>query len=200
MNAPDSPNSRTLLGPRVRSLRAQRQWTLETASRFTGLARSTLSKIENGQMSPTYDGLIKLARGFAIDIKSLFAPPPPEGSGRRSITRAGQGQPLDVSNYRHALLCGDLSHKRMTPFHSVVLARRFEDFSDWSRHEGEELVFVLKGRVQMFTEFYEPVQLKPGDCAYLDSRMGHHLISISKDDAHVLWVTTNESAMASAID
>jgi hypothetical protein len=64
-----------------------------------------------------------------------------------------------------ALLCGNLSHKRMTAFHGVVLARRFEDFSDWSRPEGEELGLVLKGRGQMFTEFYEPVQLRPGDCA-----------------------------------
>ena len=53
----------------------------------------------------------------------------------------------------------------MTAFHSVVLARRFEDFSDWSRHEGEGLVFVLQGRGPMFTEFYEPMPLRPGDCA-----------------------------------
>ena len=198
MDAPSSPVSQALLGPRVRSLRAQRHWTLEAASRATGLARSTLSTIENGQMSPTYDALIKLARGFSIDISALFSPPASEGSGRRSITRAGQGQPLDVNTYRHALLCSDLSHKRMTPFHSVVLARRFEDFSDWSRHEGEELVFVLKGRVQMFAEFYEPVQLRPGDCAYLDSRMGHRLISVSKDDAHVLWVTTKRASALAA--
>ena len=41
------------LGSRVRELRKARNWTLEQAAQQAGLARSTLSKIENGQMSPT---------------------------------------------------------------------------------------------------------------------------------------------------
>ena len=45
------------LGLRVRELRKARNWTLEQAASQAGLARSTLSKIENGQMSPTYDAL-----------------------------------------------------------------------------------------------------------------------------------------------
>ena len=40
------------LGSRVRELRKSRGWTLEQAAVKAGLARSTLSKIENGQMSP----------------------------------------------------------------------------------------------------------------------------------------------------
>ena len=38
------------LGLRVRELRRARDWTLEQAANHAGLARSTLSKIENGQM------------------------------------------------------------------------------------------------------------------------------------------------------
>ena len=49
------------LGMRVRELRKARDWTLEQAAGQAGLARSTLSKIENGQMSPTYEALKKLA-------------------------------------------------------------------------------------------------------------------------------------------
>ena len=49
------------LGERVRELRKGRGWTLEQAAKQAGLARSTLSKIENGQMSPTYEALKKLA-------------------------------------------------------------------------------------------------------------------------------------------
>jgi transcriptional regulator with XRE-family HTH domain len=178
----------------MRGLRSQKGWTLDSAAKATGLARSTLSKIENGQMSPTYDALIKLARGFAVDISELFEPhaaqDPTKGSGRRSITRAGQGQELPTPVYRHLLLCNDLSNKLMTPFHSRVTARAFGDFADWDRHEGEELIYVLQGEIEMFTEFYEPERLGVGDCAYLDSRMGHRVISRSAEDAQVLWVST----------
>jgi DNA-binding XRE family transcriptional regulator len=47
------------LGARVRELRKAQDWTLEQAANQAGLARSTLSKIENGQMSPTYEALKK---------------------------------------------------------------------------------------------------------------------------------------------
>ena len=63
------------LGVRVRELRTKRGWTLEQAARRAGLARSTLSKIENGQMSPTYEALKKLAEGLEISVPQLFTPP-----------------------------------------------------------------------------------------------------------------------------
>ena len=49
------------LGQRVRALRKAKNWTLEQAAKKAGLARSTLSKIENEQMSPTFDAVKKLA-------------------------------------------------------------------------------------------------------------------------------------------
>jgi DNA-binding XRE family transcriptional regulator len=63
------------LGVRVRELRKSRGWTLEQAATQAGLARSTLSKIENGQMSPTYEALKKLAVGLEISVPQLFTPP-----------------------------------------------------------------------------------------------------------------------------
>ena len=63
------------LGARVRELRKAQNWTLEQAAKRAGLARSTLSKIENGQMSPTYDALKKLAEGLAISVPQLFTAP-----------------------------------------------------------------------------------------------------------------------------
>ena len=59
------------LGLRVRELRKARDWTLEQAAKQAGLARATLSKIENGQMSPTYEALKKLAVGLGISVPQL---------------------------------------------------------------------------------------------------------------------------------
>jgi len=58
------------------------------------------------------------------------------------------------------------------------------------RHDGEEFMLVLTGVVRLYTEFYEPAELKRGDSAYYDASMGHNLISLSQDDATVLWVTS----------
>ena len=79
----------------------------------------------------------------------------------------------------------------MMPFHTRVKARSFEEFQDWSRHHGEEFVYVLSGEVELYTEFYEPARLRAGESFYIDSRMGHRVISVSKEDALVLWVSTH---------
>ena len=81
------------LGERVRELRRSLGWTLEEAAGRAGLARSTLSKIENGQMSPTYEALKKLAQGLAISVPQLFTPPSKQQvMGRMVVTKAGEGQ------------------------------------------------------------------------------------------------------------
>ena len=53
------PNTRqSALAQRLRDLRRARDWTLKQAAQATGVAASTLSKIENGLLSPTYDNLL----------------------------------------------------------------------------------------------------------------------------------------------
>ena len=154
------------------------------------MAKSTISKIENDQMSPTFEAVQKLAAGLAIDVPQLFAPSTQaRSSGRRTLTRKGAGQPHPTTTYEHELLSTELSQKRMVPFKTRVHARDFAAFSDWVRHDGEEFLLVLEGAIELYTEFYEPVVLEVGDSVYYDSGMGHAVISVSKDDALILWIT-----------
>ncbi|MEL6587783.1 MAG: XRE family transcriptional regulator [Pseudomonadota bacterium] len=179
------------LGPRVRDLRKSRGWTLEQAANQAGLARSTLSKIENGQMSPTFDALKKLATGLEISVPQLFTPPKKDQiMGRRTLTRAGEGQAHLTTTYEHEMLAGALTTKRMLPYRARIRARSFEEFDGWVRHDGEEFLMVLTGTIRLFTEFYEPVEMKRGDSAYYDATMGHNVVSTSPEDASILWVTS----------
>ncbi|AMG39354.1 MULTISPECIES: helix-turn-helix domain-containing protein [Achromobacter] len=185
-------NKQSVLAQRLRALRQARDWTLKQAAQATGVSASTLSKIENSLLSPTYDNLIKIAAGLDLDVAELFtASDAHMGTGRRSLSRQGEGRQYETPYYDHRLLCTALSHKRMMPFHTRVKARSFDEFQDWSRHGGEEFVYVLEGEVELYTEFYEPARLKAGESFYIDSRMGHRVISLSKQDALVLWVSTH---------
>jgi Cupin domain. len=47
---------------------------------------------------------------------------------------------------------------------------------------------VLEGDVLVYTEEYAPLPLSEGDSTYFDSTMGHAVVSVSKEDALVLWV------------
>jgi transcriptional regulator with XRE-family HTH domain len=181
------------LGTRVRELRKAQGWTLERAATQAGLARSTLSKIENGQMSPTYDALKKLAEGLQISVPQLFTPPQKDQiNGRMALTKSGEGAAHATVTYEHELLADTLSKKRMLPYRARVRARDVAEFNGWVRHDGEEFLYVLTGVVLLYTEFYEPVEMRRGDSAYYDASMGHNVISISDEDATILWVTTLE--------
>lgn len=179
------------LGARVRDLRKAQDWTLEQAAKQAGLARSTLSKIENGQMSPTYEALKKLAVGLQISVPQLFTPPSREQvNGRMVHTPSGKGSEKITTTYEHNILAEALTTKKMLPYRTRVRARDMSDFDGWVRHDGEEFLFVLTGKIQLITEFYEPITLERGDSAYYDASMGHNVISVSADDATLLWVTS----------
>jgi DNA-binding XRE family transcriptional regulator/mannose-6-phosphate isomerase-like protein (cupin superfamily) len=194
--------TRQHLADRVRTLRLGRKWTLDRAAERTGLSRSSLSKIEHGQMSPTYDALLKLARGFDLDVADLVAggsggsgrPGRAGGSGgpaigRRSITRAGEGAPYVSPTCSHRMLAADLSQKALLPFRTVIRARSLTDYPDWDRHDSDDFLYVLDGTMIVFTELYAPVELAAGDSIYMDGRMGHACVSTGPADAVVLWVS-----------
>jgi len=187
----EAPPEPLNLGHRVRELRKERGWTLEQAAVQAGLARSTLSKIENGQMSPTYEALKKLADGLAISIPQLFTPPSrAQVTGRMAVTKVDEGQAHATATYEHTLLAEGLTRKQMLPYRARIRARDLQEFGGWVRHDGEEFLYVLTGIVRFYTEFYEPVDLRRGDSAYYDATMGHNVISISEEDATILWVTS----------
>jgi transcriptional regulator with XRE-family HTH domain len=192
---PHPHNGRAVLGQRVREVRKQIGKTLQEMTRLTGLSKSTLSKIENGTLSVSYDNLLKLASGLSIDLTTLFAEgeagPSALGGGRRSVVRQGGGEVYETAMYRYELLCTDLSPKKLFPIVATLRAHSVSSLKDLIKHPGEEFVYVLEGTVEVRSEFYSPLLLEPGDCIYFDSTMGHALISSGDRDARILWVATD---------
>jgi len=135
--------------------------------------------------------LKKLAEGLAITVPQLFTPPSKaQVSGRMAVTKANEGLGHATATYEHELLAGPLTRKQMLPYRARIRARDFDEFDGWVRHDGEEFLYVLTGVVRLYTEFYEPVDLRRGDSAYYDASMGHNVISLSDEDATILWVTS----------
>ena len=142
-------------------------------------------------MSPTYDALKKLAVGLQISVPQLFTPPQAERvNGRMSVTKDGQGNHQATATYEHELLAETLVKKQMLPYRARVRARSMDEFDGWVRHDGEEFLYVLTGVITLYTEFYEPIEMRRGDSAYYDATMGHNVVSTSPEDAMILWVTS----------
>ncbi|MGI6853862.1 helix-turn-helix domain-containing protein [Mesorhizobium sp. 1B3] len=185
--SPEDAREAAAFGPRLRRLRKITGLTLKELSDRAGLATSTISKIENDRMSPTYDVLLKLAAGLAIDLSSLLeGPATVQASGRLDVTRAAERRKHPTGTYVYEPFATGLTRKGMDPTVVRVTARSIDEFPDLIRHPGEELVFVISGTVELHAEFYAPIRLEAGDSAYYDATMGHAYISVSPEDATIL--------------
>ncbi|MBC2859418.1 helix-turn-helix domain-containing protein [Stappia sp. 28M-7] len=104
----------TALADHLRSLRADRGLTLQELAENSGVSRATLSRIENGEVSPTAETLGRMASAFGLPLSQLLAPLEPEfppllrradqsiwsdpesGFTRRSVSPPSSGLKLEI--------------------------------------------------------------------------------------------------------
>lgn len=181
---------RSHIGTRLREVRKSAKLTLAEVSRRSGVSSSTLSKIENDQISPSFDIIKKISEGLHISLEDFVRPGEKSVvSGRKTVTREGEGVFFTSGQYDYKAHATELSRKGMVPLELRIRARSVEEFDHWSRHNGEEFVYVLSGAIEIHTEHYAPFRLDHGESAYFDSGMAHLYISVSNDDAMVLSVS-----------
>jgi len=192
------------LGDRLRLLRQRNKWSLATVSEKTGLATSTLSRIENNRLSLTYEKLLQLSRGLGLDLAELISgaeePAAPARTGRRAYTPPGGGREIQTEHHYYRYLCTEITGKKMTPIIGKVSATDVSEVGGFLRHEGEEIVFVISGTLEVHTEFYEPLRVEAGGCVYFDSSMGHAFVAVGGPATFISICSCPEPAMAHVVE
>lgn len=179
------------LGRRVKALRRTAEMTLQQLSERSGVSVATLSKIENGRSSASFDTVLKVARGLGVLFDNLVGD---EVSDRRNlsrlvVTRAGDAEEYPSEIYTYRAYGTEMLHRRLMPLMIEVKTRTVPDPVDWSTHEGEEFILVLDGEIDLHTEHYKPQRLRTGDAAYFDSLMRHAFVAVDCSAAKILSVS-----------
>ena len=178
------------LGRRVRSARLARRLTLEEVVSRTSFTVSWLSKLENGLLAPSLEGLVRLAEVLECGVDSLvegLSIPPQyvvvkRGSG---MTVPGRGGIVRES------LADQWRNRRM---HPVILhvsgngSRRQPE-----SHDGERFLLVLEGSVKV-AYGDEQIQLAPGDSLYIHAAIPHAIAPAGRGTAKVLSVAYDPAA------
>ena len=187
------------IGKTLHRLRRENGWTLSNVSTKTGVAVSTLSKIENNQTSPNYDVLVRLCEGLDLNLAEFF-----QGGtfstfahGSRTVNRLGDGVREDTPIGRCVVLSGELSRKAMEPrlYHLSKEADESPVFMTHS-HTGEEFVYIVSGAVKFYMEPYTAIVLKEGESVHFDAQMPHGWIAVGDTDAVTLVVRQAGSVVA----
>jgi transcriptional regulator with XRE-family HTH domain len=183
------------LGARIRTQRKKEGLTLAELSQRSGVAVSTLSKLENGQTTGSVETIFKIARAMQVLVDNIFPFAPTElTNGRLLVTRRDGGERLAIEHYDYQLHAAGLIGKRMAPLYMAIKARKPPPVDEWSTHPGEEFAFVVSGLVELHTEHYAPVQIAAGESVYFDSIMKHCYVALSDEEPRLLSVCLSEGA------
>ncbi|PWL17670.1 XRE family transcriptional regulator [Falsochrobactrum shanghaiense] len=180
------------IGEALRERRSYHGWTLADVAAKTGISKSTLSKIENDLISPSYQTILQLCAGLGIEIGDLISKSTEKNgglrplTGRRSVSRGTSGLTMSDEHFTYTYLCTDIAHKRIIPMIIEVRAHSLNEINGLWTHVGEEYLYVLEGSIELQTELYEPTVLEAGDSAYFDSTMGHAYLAAGDKPAKLL--------------
>ena len=109
----------------------------------------------------------RICDGLDVSIEDFVRPGKKNVvSGRKALTREGQGDFFTSGQYDYRAHANEISNKSMVPLELRVRARKVSEFDHWSQHRGEEFVYVLSGTLEIHTEHYAPFRLEKGESAY----------------------------------
>ena len=188
---------RATFGKRLRAARKQFGWTLAELAELSDVSITTISRAERGQLALSYEKFSALGRALRMDMGAMFAE---AGATAKPfsgpvVTRAGKGVVYRGLSFSYEFLGTKAAGKQMSPILGTVHARRIDGPEDFVRHPGEEFVYVLGGSMDVHFDTGQVVRLQKGDSLYFDSSVGHAYVSVSRQLARVVGVTSSESSM-----
>lgn len=168
----------------LKFLRVQSGMTLEQLATESGLTRSYLSKIERGLSNPSIGSALTIARALGITVEQLFGQDAQHDA--LEITRAPRGTAGDPTSYL-SLIAGFAPGRGMRAFIVRPTQKKAGRSTVMSHHEGEELLFVLSGEIEMKIGTRIEI-LNKGDCAHFDSTIPHKLTARTSERTEALVV------------
>ena len=174
------------LGSRLRQLRRSRGVSLADVAEGTGISTSFLSMVEKGKSDITISRLMRLVHWFEVSVSDLVQEPNPSPV---QIVRADRRRSLRLADEKISIqmLTSD-GHHAMMPVINVY--DEGGGMVDPTRHDGEEFVHVIEGRVELTVGSGEPIVLEAGDSAYYRSDAPHSFRNAGTGVARFFGVTT----------
>jgi transcriptional regulator with XRE-family HTH domain len=178
------------IGPRLRHARLVKGLLMKDLAERLGVSISLISKYENDKLLPPLTVLHALVNELETNIGALFEPDW-SGSGyiaragaRPRITAAGEGESAGVTLER--IVPNGQGHLLQGNIHIVAPGG---GSMGPMRHEGDEVGFVLEGRLELSIDDTVYV-LNPGDSFAFPSHLVHTYRNPGEDLTRVLWINT----------
>jgi transcriptional regulator with XRE-family HTH domain len=185
------PEKNVKIGDRIRGLRIGKGLSIADVSQRSGISESIISSIEGHLVSPPLGNLVSLAKVFHVPVGDFFGD---SGDSPFCIVRSGDRKTVSRFNsadntsggYSYESLGQQKKNRHMEPF-IVTLTPTDSSQVEPNQHIGEEILFVLEGKIDVRLLDRTEV-LNPGDSIYYDSAMPHVVSCHGTEPATILAV------------
>jgi transcriptional regulator with XRE-family HTH domain len=164
-----------MVGSRLRRVRAQRDLTLTEASERTGISKSTLSRLENGQRRPSLELLLPLAQTYRVPLDDLVGAP-------------------EVGDPRIRLKPRRINGRTVLPLTRPggiqawkIVIPRTQSTPNPRSHDGFEWIYVLSGQMRLVIGDQD-LLLRAGEAAEFNTQVPHWFGSTGDGPAEVLSI------------
>lgn len=172
------------MGALIRARRRQLGMTLQDVSDAAGVSVGYLSTIERDQGTPSLGTLSQIARHLDVGVEYFVAIPKIESG----LTRSNERERFSVSgsSVTYERLAADFAGNVLSSFIlTIPPGHRSETVS----HQGEEIVYVLKGRITHVLDGRTFV-IAAGDSLHFRGALPHAWANEERGEARVLWTGT----------
>ena len=161
------------IGRQVKLFRKKQGITVSELSRQAGLSAGMLSKVENGQTSPSLATLHSLSVALNVPVTSLFRMY--EDTIEASFVPSGEGLKIERqgtrAGHQYQLLGYSSGQRTKLEPYIVTITEKSEVFPLF-QHEGVEFIHILEGKV-LYRHANRTYLMGAGDSLYFDSSNPH---------------------------
>jgi DNA-binding transcriptional MerR regulator/quercetin dioxygenase-like cupin family protein len=169
-------------GRTLRALRQRRGLRIADAARAAGISAGFLSAVERSRATASVVTIQRLAAAYGTSVLELLDVP---GQPCRRLSAADRQVLQAHPGVDMELLSPSSSRLESMLFRAAPLAGSAASY----RHEGEELIYVLSGSIEISLDERERIVLRDGDSFWFESMRGHRWVNPSPSEPAVLvWI------------
>lgn len=173
------------IGHRIRQLRIKNDLTLQELASRTELTKGFLSQLERNLTSPSLSTLEDICEALGVSMSKFFA----EENDEKVVFTA---EDVFVDEREDMVLHWIVPNAQKNKMEPLLLELKPGASSmTVDPHEGEEMGYVLSGKVYLVSDVDKRGQLvRKGETFYISGNDSHCLVNRGKSLAVVLWIST----------
>jgi len=168
------------IGKKIKAVRTEKKISYENLANETGFSIDFLKEIETGKRTPPVGALLQISRALQIDSGYLLK------EQESKMEKRIRAYAKRTDNYAYETLTPGAENKHLKAFKVSIEAKQDHEGVGY-QHEGEEFVYVLKGRVEISVGDHTNL-LEVGDSLHFNSGIRHNLRNVGDEDAELVVV------------